>query len=289
MDGDVTVRVTHSTVNYKDGLALSGKSADPAQISDVARHRLRRHRRELRAIPDFKPGDEVRRQRLRPRRNPFRRLLPKRRGSRATGWSNCRRRSAAPRRWRSAPPATPRRSRSMRWRRRASRRDRAGGGDGRGGRRRLGRHRAARQGRLERHRLDRPRAGSRLSQSARRGGNHRPRDPVRARQSRSPRSAGSPASTASARTRSPTCCRRRATAAPSPPAASRAAWTCRAPSRRSSCAACGCSASTACNARCRRACAAWARLARDLDRGPARGHDPTPCRSTACSRSARRS
>ncbi len=27
MDGDVTVRVTHSTVNYKDGLAMSGKSA----------------------------------------------------------------------------------------------------------------------------------------------------------------------------------------------------------------------------------------------------------------------
>ena len=27
MDGDVTIRVTHSTVNYKDGLALSGKSA----------------------------------------------------------------------------------------------------------------------------------------------------------------------------------------------------------------------------------------------------------------------
>ena len=27
MEGDVTVRVTHSTVNYKDGLALSGKSA----------------------------------------------------------------------------------------------------------------------------------------------------------------------------------------------------------------------------------------------------------------------
>ena len=25
MDGDVTVRVTHSTVNYKDGLALTGK------------------------------------------------------------------------------------------------------------------------------------------------------------------------------------------------------------------------------------------------------------------------
>src|ERR1700679_1973285 len=26
MDGDATIRVTHSTVNYKDGLALSGKS-----------------------------------------------------------------------------------------------------------------------------------------------------------------------------------------------------------------------------------------------------------------------
>ncbi len=26
MDGDVTVRVSHSTVNYKDGLAITGKS-----------------------------------------------------------------------------------------------------------------------------------------------------------------------------------------------------------------------------------------------------------------------
>ena len=26
MDGDVTVRVTHSTLNYKDGLAMTGKS-----------------------------------------------------------------------------------------------------------------------------------------------------------------------------------------------------------------------------------------------------------------------
>ena len=25
MDGDVTVRVSHSTVNYKDGLAITGK------------------------------------------------------------------------------------------------------------------------------------------------------------------------------------------------------------------------------------------------------------------------
>jgi len=32
MEGDVTVRVTHSTVNYKDALALSGKSAIPRRF-----------------------------------------------------------------------------------------------------------------------------------------------------------------------------------------------------------------------------------------------------------------
>ena len=58
MDGDVTVRVTHSTVNYKDGLALSGKSAvirrfpmvlgiDLAGVVETSNHR------------DFSPGEEV--------------------------------------------------------------------------------------------------------------------------------------------------------------------------------------------------------------------------------------
>ena len=58
MDGDVTIRVTHSTVNYKDGLALSGKSAiirsfpmvlgvDFAGIVETS------------GRPDFAPGDEV--------------------------------------------------------------------------------------------------------------------------------------------------------------------------------------------------------------------------------------
>ena len=58
MDGDVTIRVTHSTVNYKDGLALSGKSpvirrfpmvlgVDLAGIVESSRR------------PDFAPGDEV--------------------------------------------------------------------------------------------------------------------------------------------------------------------------------------------------------------------------------------
>ena len=58
MDGDVTVRVTHSTVNYKDGLALTGKSPvvrhfpmipgiDFAGVVEAPR------------IRDFKPGDKV--------------------------------------------------------------------------------------------------------------------------------------------------------------------------------------------------------------------------------------
>ncbi|MGL4437810.1 MAG: MDR family oxidoreductase [Bosea sp. (in: a-proteobacteria)] len=58
MDGDVTVRVSHSTVNYKDGLALTGKAPvvrrwpmvpgiDAAGIVETSSH------------PDFKPGDAV--------------------------------------------------------------------------------------------------------------------------------------------------------------------------------------------------------------------------------------
>ncbi len=58
MDGDVTVRVSHSTLNYKDGLALTGKAPvvrrfpmipgiDFAGIVETSTH------------ADFKPGDAV--------------------------------------------------------------------------------------------------------------------------------------------------------------------------------------------------------------------------------------
>src|SRR5215218_2199701 len=58
MDGDVTVRVTHSTVNYKDGLALTGKAPvvrrfpmipgiDFAGVVEASSN------------PEFKPGDQV--------------------------------------------------------------------------------------------------------------------------------------------------------------------------------------------------------------------------------------
>lgn len=58
MDGDVTVRVTHSTLNYKDGLAMTGRSPvvrrfpmipgiDFSGIVETSDH------------PDYKPGDAV--------------------------------------------------------------------------------------------------------------------------------------------------------------------------------------------------------------------------------------
>lgn len=58
MDGDVTFRVTHSTVNYKDGLAVTGKAPvvrrwpmvpgiDGAGVVEISSH------------PDFRPGDQV--------------------------------------------------------------------------------------------------------------------------------------------------------------------------------------------------------------------------------------
>ena len=58
MEGDVTVRVTHSTLNYKDGLALTGKAPvvrrfpmipgiDFAGVVEASGH------------PEFKPGDKV--------------------------------------------------------------------------------------------------------------------------------------------------------------------------------------------------------------------------------------
>ncbi len=58
MDGDVTLRVTHSTVNYKDGLAITGKipvvrrypmipGIDLAGVVETSSH------------PDYKAGDQV--------------------------------------------------------------------------------------------------------------------------------------------------------------------------------------------------------------------------------------
>jgi len=58
MDGDVTVRVTHSTVNYKDGLSLSGKSAIPRRFPMIPGIDLAGFV-ETSAHAGFKSGDEV--------------------------------------------------------------------------------------------------------------------------------------------------------------------------------------------------------------------------------------
>ncbi|MGO9770620.1 MAG: MDR family oxidoreductase [Roseiarcus sp.] len=58
MEGDVTVRVTHSTVNYKDGLALSGKSAIPRRFPMVLGIDFAGIV-EASAHPGFRAGDEV--------------------------------------------------------------------------------------------------------------------------------------------------------------------------------------------------------------------------------------
>ncbi len=58
MDGDVTVRVTHSTVNYKDGLALSGKSPIIRRFPMVLGVDLA-GAVETSDRPDFAVGDEV--------------------------------------------------------------------------------------------------------------------------------------------------------------------------------------------------------------------------------------
>jgi acrylyl-CoA reductase (NADPH) len=58
MEGDVTVRVTHSTVNYKDGLALTGKAPVVRRWPMIPGIDFA-GRVEASDNPDFKPGDLV--------------------------------------------------------------------------------------------------------------------------------------------------------------------------------------------------------------------------------------
>ena len=58
MDGDVTVRVTHSTINYKDGLALTGKAPVVRRWPMIPGIDLA-GTVETSASADFRPGDAV--------------------------------------------------------------------------------------------------------------------------------------------------------------------------------------------------------------------------------------
>lgn len=58
MDGDVTVRVSHSTLNYKDGLALTGKAPVVRRFPMIPGVDLV-GTVETSSNPEFKPGDAV--------------------------------------------------------------------------------------------------------------------------------------------------------------------------------------------------------------------------------------
>jgi len=58
MDGDVTVRVTHSALNYKDGLALTGKAPVVRRFPMIPGIDFA-GTVEISANPEFKPGDAV--------------------------------------------------------------------------------------------------------------------------------------------------------------------------------------------------------------------------------------
>ena len=59
MEGDVTVAVEATTVNYKDGLAITGKAPVVRRFPLVPGHRFRRHGDRLRRIPTGTTGDKV--------------------------------------------------------------------------------------------------------------------------------------------------------------------------------------------------------------------------------------
>src|ERR1700744_4840140 len=58
MDGDVTVAVSHSTVNYKDGLALTGRSPVVRKFPLIPGIDFAGTVAES-SNPNFKPGDKV--------------------------------------------------------------------------------------------------------------------------------------------------------------------------------------------------------------------------------------
>src|SRR5262249_572940 len=58
MEGDVVVAVSHSTVNYKDGLALTGRAPIARKFPMIPGIDLA-GTVETSSHPDFKPGDKV--------------------------------------------------------------------------------------------------------------------------------------------------------------------------------------------------------------------------------------
>ena len=173
MDGDVEVRISHSTINYKDGLAITGRSPvvrrfpmipgiDFAGIIERSSH------------PAFGPGDAVVLNGLGTRRDAPRRLRPAGTGQgrlagAAAARLHARRGHGDRHRGLHGPTgragARAARADPERW---------PGGGHGCCGRGRHGGGRAAGYARLARHRHDRTARAGGLPQGPRRGRDRRP-------------------------------------------------------------------------------------------------------------------
>ena len=206
MDGDVTVAVEWSTVNYKDGLAITGRSPvvrrfpmiagiDFAGVVEASSH------------PDWKPGDRVILNGWGVGETPSRRLCRegagqgRLAGAAAAGPERARRHGDRHRRLhrhaRGDGAGTPR----------PQARSGTGGGHRSRGRRRIGRGRDPGQARLPGYRLHRPVAGGRLPQAARSRRNHRPQRASRPGEAARQGALGRRPSTRSVPRRSPMSCR----------------------------------------------------------------------------------
>ena len=93
-EGDVTVRVEYSTLNYKDGLAHHRQVAGGAPASRWCRASTSPARSSSESTPPGRPATGGA-QRLGRRRDALGRPGRRAPGSRATGWCRCRRRSRA--------------------------------------------------------------------------------------------------------------------------------------------------------------------------------------------------
>ena len=89
MDGDVTVRVDWSTINYKDGLAITGKAPVVRRFPMIPGVDFAGEV-EASSHPDWKPGDKVILNGWGLAR-PISAPTARRRASKASGWCGCRR------------------------------------------------------------------------------------------------------------------------------------------------------------------------------------------------------
>ena len=198
MPGNVTVRVSHSTVNYKDGLAITGKNP-VVRVSPMIGGIDFAGTVETSEDPSLKPGDRV---------------VCNGWGLSETHFGGYAEKARVKGEWLVKLPDAISEADAMGGWYRGLHRDAVGAGhrgprgdaEGwpgdrhrRGRWRRFVRYDAARQGRLACHRLDRPCLGVRLPEGARRGRDHGQGGTLREEASPSARSAGPRASTRSAR------------------------------------------------------------------------------------------